>query len=470
MNLAERLEQGYAAALDRPALILEDGSEWTYRFLTERASQLAGALAARGVVPGDRVLTQTSKSADAVALYLATLRLGAVYLPLNTGYTAAEVDFFRSDAEPRISVNDAVLAELVASEEPPVTEIVEREPHDGAAMLYTSGTTGRSKGALLSHRALIANGEALADTWGFTSDDVLIHVLPIFHVHGLFVALHCAFLRGAAVRFETGFDVGRVAELTRISTVMMGVPTHYGRLLSDERFTADACTGMRLFTSGSAPLSAADHAAFTERTNHVILERYGMTEAGIITSNPLHGERVGGTVGFPLPHVELRVRDEEIQIKGPHLFEGYWNLPEKTAESFTEDGWFRTGDIGEVDDSGRVTLHSRASDMIISGGYNVYPSEIERVLNEVQGVDQSAVIGVPHPDFGEGVVAVLTLQDADSWSEDVAGEKLQSELARFKHPKAYVILDELPRNAMGKVQKAELRRAYGQLLVGEVTS
>ncbi len=467
MNLATRLADGYAHALDQPALLLGNGEAWTYRQLDERAALLAGALRDQGVIAGDRVLTQTSKSPDVVALYLATLRIGAIYLPLNTAYTPAEVEFFRDDADPRVSVDDTMLVQLLDSGAEPFTDIVERAPNDGAAMLYTSGTTGRSKGALLSHRALIANGEALNTTWGFRPDDVLIHILPIFHVHGLFVALHCAMLSGARVRFETNFDDDRVIDALGRSSVLMGVPTHYGRLLKNPRLTPEACANMRLFTSGSAPLSAQDHAEFTDRSGHVILERYGMTEAGIITSNPLDGDRIGGTVGFALPGVEIRADGGEIQIQGPHLFEGYWNLPDKTAASFTDDGWFRTGDLGVIDGSGRVTLQARASDMIISGGYNIYPSEIERVLDQVAGVDRSAVIGVAHPDFGEGVVAVLTLSCSERWNEDLARDALGAELARFKHPKAYVIVDELPRNAMGKVQKAELRSRYARLLSGD---
>ncbi len=466
MNLATRLSAGYAQALDHTALALADGSAWTYRDLENRAAALAGALRDRGVSPGDRVLTQTSKSPDVIALYLATLRIGAIYLPLNTAYTPAEVDFFRQDAQPKISVDDETLAELVESDAEPFEAVIERAPSDGAAMLYTSGTTGRSKGALLSHRALIANGEALNSIWGFSPSDVLIHILPVFHVHGLFVALHCAMLSGATIRFEPRFDVDRVIDALGTSSVLMGVPTHYGRLLSSPRLGHDACGAMRLFTSGSAPLTAADHAAFLDRTGHTILERYGMTEAGIITSNPLQGERVGGTVGFALPGVDLRLQEAEIQVRGPHLFEGYWNLPDKTAEAFTADGWFRTGDLGAIDADGRVTLHARASDMIISGGYNIYPSEIERVLDQLDGVAQSAVIGVPHPDFGEGVVAVIARSKTNQWDQAMVQAALEAELARFKHPKHFVMVDELPRNAMGKVQKAELRANYRNVLTG----
>ncbi len=345
----------------------------------------------------------------------------------------------------------------------PWFDIVENTAADDVAcILYTSGTTGRSKGAMLTHRSLLVNGQALHLLWGFEPGDVLLHILPVFHVHGLFVALHCAMLNGSEVLFCPGFDAAEVRSLLPSATVMMGVPTHYIRLLADPNFDASDCAGIRLFTSGSAPMTELVHAEFTERTGHRIVERYGMTESGIITTNPVDGERIPGTVGYPLPEMGLRVIDGNVQIKGPHLFAGYWQMPEKTAESFTEDGWFLTGDVGELAADGRLTLAGRAGDMIISGGYNVYPKEIELVIDETPGVDESAVIGVPHPDFGEGVVAVVAYEPGvDRAAVDASIEaRCGDELARFKHPKHLIAVDSLPRNAMGKVQKAALRQQH----------
>jgi malonyl-CoA/methylmalonyl-CoA synthetase len=336
----------------------------------------------------------------------------------------------------------------------PDPDVVERSGDDCAAMLYTSGTTGRSKGAMLSCRNLVANGWALHDAWQFRPDDVLVHVLPVFHVHGLFVALHCAFLAGATVRFHARFDPAAVVHDLRRSTVMMGVPTHYHRLLDHTDLAPDDCVGMRLFTSGSAPLLAARHDEFAGRTGHRIVERYGMTETMILTSNPYDGDRVAGTVGMPLDGVELRIgADDLVEVRTPGLFLGYWNQPEKTRASFREDGWFVTGDVGSLDDEGRLTLAGRQSDLIISGGLNVYPSEIEAVLDAVDTVVETAVVGVPDPDFGEAIVAVVV----GAADEDTLRRACEGQLARFKHPTRFVFADELPRNAMGKVQKATLR-------------
>lgn len=442
-----------STAPDRPCLLLEDGTVWTYGDLDARAAVLAGGLRRRDIRVGDRVVVQVPKSVDAVALYLACLRTGAVYVPLNTAYTTREVRDFVDDADASLVVDTDELRSL--GDAAPDHSIAGRSGADWAAMLYTSGTTGRSKGAMLSCDNLATNARALSEAWRFSADDVLVHVLPVFHVHGLFVALHCAFLVGAAVRFHTGFDPDAVVRDLRRSTVMMGVPTHYHRLLDQTDLGPDDCGGMRLFTSGSAPLLASRHQEFESRTGHRIVERYGMTETMILTSNPYEGERVPGTVGFALPGVDLRIgADALVEVRTPGRFLGYWGMPDKTAEATTDDDWFVTGDVGSLDDDGRLTLSGRQSDLIISGGLNIYPKEIETVLDAVDGVVESAVVGVPDPDFGEAVVAAIVgVPD-----EDALRAACDAALGRFKHPRRYVAVDELPRNAMGKVQKAELRR------------
>lgn len=470
----------------RPCLELGDGT-WSYGDVLARSAQLAGALAAAGAGTGERVVVQVDKSADAVALYLACLRLGAVHVPLNTAYTPAEVAFFLADAGPAVFVarpgepvpqhgpevtvhtlgvaGDGSLAELAGRVEP-FDDVVARADEDWAAMLYTSGTTGRSKGAMLSCRNLVSNAEALVQAWRFEPDDVLLHTLPVFHVHGLFVALHCAFAVGARTRLLPRFDVDTVLDHLPRATVLMGVPTHYHRLLASPRLDRDLVSVMRLFTSGSAPLPAHEHRAFAERTGHDIVERYGMTETMIMTSNPYEGDRVPGTVGFALPGIELRIADDDghpvpsgetgtVEVRGPNVLLGYWGLAERTASSFRDGGWFVTGDVGSMDDDGRITLVGRASDLVISGGLNVYPKEVELVLDQVPGIDESAVIGVPDPDFGEAVVAVVVAHG--SFDEAALRAACEAQLARFKHPKRYVAVDELPRNAMGKVQKSLLR-------------
>jgi malonyl-CoA/methylmalonyl-CoA synthetase len=412
------------------------------------------------VVPGDRVAVQTDKTPQAVMLYLATLKAGAIFLPLNTAYTAAEVEYFLTDAEPRLFVQDATALAAEAQAHPPLETTVPRADDDLASIIYTSGTTGRSKGAMLTHGALYANAQALHDTWGFSADDVLLHALPIFHVHGLFVALHCAFLSGAPMVWLAKFEDAPVLAGLARSTVMMGVPTFYTRLLSNPGFTREAAAHMRLFISGSAPLLESTFAEFEQRTGMRILERYGMSEAVIITSNPLNGERLAGSVGYPLPGVSLRIGGGEatggIEIKGVSVFSGYWRMPEKTAEDFTADGWFMTGDVGRQDQDGRVWISGRAKDLIISGGYNVYPKEIELILDELPGVTESAVIGLPHPDFGEAVAAVVI----GAGDETAMIATLRQQLAAFKAPKRIFFVDELPRNAMGKVQKNLLRQTY----------
>jgi malonyl-CoA/methylmalonyl-CoA synthetase len=461
-NLYALFEQRAPRDRQAPCFILPNGNVVSYGALHDGVARMAGLLRARGVVAGDRVLAQTAKSIEAVMLYLATLKLGAIFTPLNTAYTAAELDYFISDAEPRIVVRDAVALAAEAADSAPVDETVIVEPETIASLIYTSGTTGRSKGAMLSHRALADNAAALTTAWGFTSGDVLLHALPIFHVHGLFVAMHCAFLSGSAMLWIDRFDDELVIDLLPQATVMMGVPTFYTRLVANPRFGRDATAGMRLFISGSAPLLPTTFAEFEALTGQRILERYGMSEAVIITSNPLDGERIAGSVGYPLPGVELRIAGGDtgmIEIRGPSLFTGYWHMPEKTAEEFTADGFFMTGDIGRCDPDGRVWISGRAKDLVISGGYNVYPKEIELILDELPGIEESAVIGVPHPDFGEAVIAVVT-GTADEASVIAAA---RTHLAAFKCPKRVIVRDDLPRNAMGKVLKNELRADYAGL-------
>jgi malonyl-CoA/methylmalonyl-CoA synthetase len=462
MNLYDLLAGGFPADRSQPCFLLGDGAAISYGALEAGAAQVAGHLLAQGVEPGDRVALQAEKSPEAVMVYLGALKAGAVFLPLNSAYTPAEVDYFRADAEPRLFVTDppAFLAEARAAQ--PLSDTVSRAADDLAAIIYTSGTTGRSKGAMLSHGNLAANAVALHEIWGFKPDDVLLHALPIFHVHGLFVALHCAFLSGCPMVWLPKFaDAEVLAGLSR-STVMMGVPTFYTRLLANPGFTREAAAHMRLFVSGSAPLLASTFAEFEDRTGKRILERYGMSEAVIITSNPLHGERLAGSVGYPLPGVELRIAGGDtgvIEIRGPSVFGGYWRMPEKTAEEFTADGFFITGDVGRQDPDGRVWISGRAKDLIISGGYNVYPKEVELVLDELPGVVESAVIGVPHADFGEGVVAVVI----GAGEEAAIIAEARRQLAAYKAPKRVLFVDELPRNAMGKVQKNLLRARYAAL-------
>jgi len=458
-NLYARLAARFPEDRARPLFRLASGATISYGETEAGAAQLAALLKARGVGVSDRVAMQTAKSPEAVMLYLATLKIGAVFLPLNTAYTQAEVDYFTHDAEPALFVTDAVALAAEAASLAPQETVHEAAPEDLAAILYTSGTTGRSKGAMLSHAALGENGQALTDAWGFTADDVLLHALPIYHVHGLFIALHCVFLAGASMIWLPKFDEAAVLAALPLSTVMMGVPTFYTRLLDNPKFDRKASEHMRLFICGSAPLLPSTFAEFETRTGQPILERYGMSEAAIITTNPLAGARIAGSVGYPLPGVALRVGgDGIVQIKGPSVTSGYWRNPAKTAEAFTADGYFITGDIGRQDPDGRVWLSGRSSDLIISGGLNVYPKEIELVLDEMDGVTESAVIGLPHPDFGEAVVAVV----AGEGEEAAMIAAARTQLAAFKCPKRVIFVDDLPRNAMGKVLKAELRRRYAE--------
>jgi len=484
---------------DPAAVFLDtvDGRTLTYGALDSESARLAGMLKGLGVAKGDRVIVQVHKSAEAVALYLACLRAGAIYIPLNTAHTPAEVGYFLGDAEPRLFVcapdaHRALMPEIEKAKVPhtltlgadgrgslaeaardarPDEEVADCAADDVAAILYTSGTTGRSKGAMLTHANLSSNALSLHRIWGWVPGDVLLHALPIFHVHGLFVALHCALLNGSKVFFLDRFDAATVLDLLPRSTVMMGVPTFYTRLLEEPGLERDACASMRLFIAGSAPLLPETFARFETVTGHRILERYGMTEAGMITSNPYDGARVAGTVGYPLPDVFARVADEDgtqlphgqpgvLEIKGPNVFAGYWRMPEKTAEEFRPDGYFVTGDVATIDSDGRVSIVGRAKDLIISGGYNVYPKEVETQIDAIPGIGESAVIGVPHPDFGEAVAAVVTLSGEAEVDEETVTATLTDKLARFKQPKRVFFVDALPRNSMRKVQKNVLRDRY----------
>ncbi|MEM9475179.1 MAG: malonyl-CoA synthase [Pseudomonadota bacterium] len=473
----------------------QDGQpDISFRDFNEMSARMAHRLVAAGVGPGDRVVVQAQKSVGMVALYIATVRAGAVFLPLNTAYTQDEVDYFVSDAAPRVIVCDAAkgaVIEVVAggatvltlnadnsgalteglADYPANFESVPRGPDDLAALLYTSGTTGRSKGAMMTHDNLLSNARALCDLWQITSDDTLIHALPIFHTHGLFVALNTSLLAGARVHFMPAFDLDAIFAAMPGATTLMGVPTFYTRMLADPRLDADRVREMRLFISGSAPLLAETHIAFTERTGHHILERYGMTETNMITSNPYTGERRAGTVGHPLPGVEVRVTNPEtgaeipqgevgmIEVRGPNVFKGYWQMPEKTAAELRANGFFITGDLGIVSEDGYLSIVGRSKDLIITGGYNVYPKEIEDVLNDIDGVVESAVFGIPDADFGEAIIAALVVSPKAPEIDHISAI-VRDKLARFKHPRTYTILDALPRNTMGKVQKNVLRDAH----------
>jgi len=467
-NVFELFRSHWAVAPDRHFLVTNDEA-LTYAEMDERSAKFATVLRSHGVTAGERAVVQIDKSIDNVAIYLATLRVGAVYVPLNTSYTDSEVAYFLGDANPALFINADNLDELTAeaNSADPWLHVEARLADDLAAMVYTSGTTGRSKGAMLTHSNLTSNALTLHAIWRFTPGDVLLHVLPIYHVHGLFVALHTAMLNASTVLFCSSFSIDRTLALLPEASVMMGVPTHYIRLLGDPRFTAEVCSNMRLFTSGSAPMTEQVHASFSGRTGHRILERYGMSECGMITSNPYDGDRVPGTVGYPLPGVKLRVVNDNsvcepgdvgvVQVQGPNVFAGYWKLPEKTAEE--HDGeWFITGDVGSVDHEGRLTLEGRSGDMIISGGLNVYPKEIELILDDCAGVVESAVVGHPDDDLGERVVAYVVAEpDGEPPRPDALETALRKSLAAFKIPRSYVLVDELPRNSMGKVQKTVLR-------------
>ncbi len=482
---------------DRVLLYLADGREVSGREFVALAHQYGHVLRYLGLKPGDRLAVQVEKSAEALALYAGALATGVVFLPLNTAYTAEELAYFVENSGARLLVGDPAkatslsaiadrfgagfatmdgagagsLGDLAKAAATTLTP-TPRAPEDLAAILYTSGTTGRSKGAMLTQRNLLENARVLVSAWRFGPEDVLLHMLPIFHTHGLFVASNVALLSGAAMVFLPGFKVDQaLAWLPRVTT-MMGVPTYYTRLLDEPGFDRAAAQHMRLFTSGSAPLLAETHRQFEERTGHRILERYGMTETNMTTSNPYEGDRRAGTVGPALPGIEVKITDPEtgeelgrdtpgmIEVRGPNVFAGYWQMPEKTREELRENGFFITGDLGVIDPDGYVSIVGRQKDLIISGGYNIYPKEIELVLDEQPGVLESAVVGVPHPDFGEGVVAVIIPEKGAALDGATLSAALGDHLARFKQPKAYIFAESLPRNTMGKVQKNLLRDAH----------
>ncbi|KIC36020.1 malonyl-CoA synthase [Leisingera sp. ANG-M7] len=475
---------------------LPDGGTVTFGALFAGAERMAAALAAQGVQPGDRVAVQVQKTIQAIELYLGTVMSGGIFLPLNTAYTGPEVAYFAGDATPRVVVCDPARLEEISAISGAAKvltldaagqgslrdladgqsgfEAVARQADDLAAILYTSGTTGRSKGAMLSHDNLASNSLTLRDYWRFTKDDVLIHALPIFHTHGLFVATNVALFAGAQVVFLPGFDGDAILGAMPAATALMGVPTFYTRLLADERLTRERAANMRLFISGSAPLLVDTHEQWEARTGHRILERYGMTETNMSTSNPYEGDRRAGTVGFPLPGVEARVMQDGaevapgeigvLEVRGANVFQGYWQMPEKTAEDLQPDGWFITGDMAKIDADGYVTIVGREKDLIITGGFNVYPKEVESLIDDLPGVLESAVIGVPHPDFGEAVVAVV-VPEGEGTSAEAIKAALMGQLAKFKQPKEIILLEALPRNTMGKVQKKALREEYAGLFV-----
>ena len=477
------------------------GNTTSYGAFWANAERMAAALVGMGLQPGDRVAVQAPKEPAMLELYVGSVLAGGVFLPLNTAYTADEIGYFLGDAAPRVFVCDPEKVEaltqvaqhagvahvqtLGAGEDgnlvklrdaqPAGFKAVPRDPLDLAAILYTSGTTGRSKGAMLTHRALASNSQTLRDYWRFTEKDVLIHALPIFHTHGLFVATNVTLMAGGSAIFLPAFDAEAIIEVMPNATALMGVPTFYTRLLKDPRL-ADASKNMRLFVSGSAPLLAETHDRWREVTGHAILERYGMTETNMNTSNPYDGDRRAGTVGLPLPGVEVKVCDPDsgetlpdgdigvLEVRGENVFAGYWQMPEKTAEELREDGWFITGDLAMIDATGYVTIVGRSKDLIITGGFNVYPKEVESVIDDLPGIVESAVIGVPHEDFGEAVVAIVVAQSGVSVDEAAIMDGVGRSLAKFKQPKRVILVDELPRNTMGKVQKNVMRRTYADVL------
>jgi len=504
-NLFSALHAAFPSELDAVAVETDEGLRYTWRDLDRATAMLANLLDSLDLPEGSRIAVQVEKSVEAMVLYLATLRAGHVFLPLNTAYQSGEIEYFIGNAEPAVVVCSpanfgwvskiafkAGTRHVFTLGDNRTGSLLDRAVHhsdrhtpavkqadDLAAILYTSGTTGRSKGAMLTHGNMLSNAVTLKDYWGWKPGDVLIHALPIFHVHGLFVAIHGALINGSKMIWMAKFDPKRVIARLPEATVFMGVPTLYVRMLAEPSLTREACRNMRLFIAGSAPLLIETFNDWIARTGHTILERYGMSETVMLTSNPCspdsrygkQRERRGGTVGFPLPGVLLRVRGDDgvdmpvgeiggIQVKGPNVFKGYWRMPEKTAEEFTTDGFFKTGDVGKVDERGYVTIVGRSKDLIISGGYNVYPAEIEGYINEMQGVAESAVVGVPHPDFGEVGVAVLTAKAGATVQPDAVIAELKAKLANFKIPKRCFVVPELPRNTMGKVQKNLLRDQY----------
>jgi malonyl-CoA/methylmalonyl-CoA synthetase len=499
-NFYQHIERHAVAAPDAPCVYTGSSEVLSRQWLHQMSGRYANALLALGCVRGDRVAVQVEKSVQALCVYLACVRAGLVFLPLNTAYQPDELAFLLSDAAPALFVcrpshkqqlqaqlqlpADVKYMDLDANGQGSLYDLARSCDHhfdtcvvdgeDMACLMYTSGTTGRPKGAMLSHRAMSYCALTLCSLWQFSEADVLLHALPVFHGHGLFVSCNVALAAGAAMLFQPGFNVDAVLTALPQASVFMGVPTYVHRLLADARLTPELCAHMRLFTCGSAPLSAEVHRAFEARTGHRIVERYGATEAMIISSNPMDGERRPGSVGLALPGLEVRITDAQdqalttgeigmIQVRGPGLFSGYWRLPQQTQQEFTADGFFRTGDLGCMDDSAYLSITGRAKDLIISGGYNVYPVEVENVINRMPQVQESAVVGVPHPDFGEAVVAVLVPHDmnnAPTKAEVIAWTR--ERLANYKLPKQVLVLAELPRNTMGKVVKAKLRQWLAQ--------
>lgn len=510
-NLYAALRGGFPADLDSTAVETADGpaapQRYTWRDLDRGSAMIANLFASLGLPAGSRIAVQTEKSVEALMLYLAVLRAGFVYLPLNTAYQAGEIEYFVGNAEPAVVVcsgrNFTWVSRIAFHKgtrhvftlnEDRTGSLLERAAHHAdehatvhseadalACILYTSGTTGRSKGAMLTHGNMLSNARMLKEFWGWRPGDVLVHALPIFHVHGLFVACHGALLNGSRMLWFSKFDPRATIDRFKEATVFMGVPTLYVRMLAESALTPEACAHMRLFLSGSAPMLVETFEAWRARTGHTIVERYGMSETIMLTSNPYHGEpsrRKGGTVGQPLPGVQVRVQGDDgrpcaagdignIEVKGPNVFAGYWRMPEKTKEEFTADGWFKTGDVGRFDAEGCLTIVGRSKDLIISGGYNVYPAEVEALINEMAGVAESAVVGVPHPDFGEAVIAVVVPRNGASLQPDELVAALKGRIANFKVPKRVFIAPELPRNTMGKVQKKLLRDEHQGLFQRE---
>tara|TARA_B110000114_G_scaffold63803_1_gene67829 strand:+ start:2291 stop:3844 length:1554 start_codon:yes stop_codon:yes gene_type:complete len=500
-NLYSHFQEQFAFCGDKPALVLADKTTISYADLERESARLARYLVDLGIEVGDRVSVQVAKSPQAVYLYLACLRAGFVFHPLNTGYKESELAYFLSNAEPAIVVCDErdhqVMARLcdknkvnhlltlnadgggslIENSKASVADfsVVDRADNDLAALLYSSGTTGVPKGIMLSHLNLRSNASCLVQAWGFSRDDVLLHALPIFHVHGLFVALGCVFLSGASMRWLQDFNIEQVMSDLLDCTVMMGVPTYYTRLLSNEQFDRTLTSNIRLFISGSAPLLTETFGQFSDRTGQSILERYGMTETNMNTSNPLLGERRAGTVGLPLPGVDVRIVDQQrlvvsrgeigdIQVRGDNVFRGYWRMPDKTAEDLGADGFFNTGDKGILSEDGYVSIVGRAKDLVITGGLNVYPKEVELVIDDIGGVKESAVIGIAHSDFGEAVVAVVVYQNGNEEPDESAIiNSLKLQISGFKVPKRVISINELPRNTMGKVQKNVLREKFNDL-------
>ena len=500
-NLFARIEASFPPDLNTSCLITAHGADYSWNDLQHASAKIANLLTSLNLPKGSRIAAHVEKSPEALLLYLASLRAGLIFIPMNTAYQSAEMRYFIEDAQPAVVVcspkNFGWLAQLAfqlgcahvftlddtlpnqgsllqrAAAQSSQFQTVTSQHGDIASILYTSGTTGKSKGAMLSHGNLTSNAVALQKAWQWQSADVLLHTLPLFHVHGLFISCHVALLSGSQLIFLPKFDPRQVLEFIPTSTVFMGVPTHYVRLLEQDALTPELCKNIRLFISGSAPLLAETFDSFYMRTGHTLLERYGMTETNIICSNPTDDDRKAGTVGVPLPGQQVRCVDGDgavcatavignIQVRGPNVFSGYWNMPEKTAQEFTADGFFKTGDLGKFDPQGYLHIVGRSKDLIISGGYNIYPKEIELLLDAIPGVVESAVIGLPHKDFGEAVCAVLVCNAPVDTDQLILG--LKSVIANFKVPKKIIIVEALPRNSMGKVQKNLLRAQFSEAL------